>query len=401
MIEKFLTYMGAFALVLGALTACGSGQQPAVPPSPAAPTVQATDTAPAEAQAAPANAAEASAPTTVSQKADFDRRAMLAEITESLILPLHKELLAETQALERAVAQFAQAPSPETLETAQVQWRTTADAWSRVEPFGLRFTMLVFNQIKKWPVNTIFIEEFIAEEETIDEPFIASIGSTAKGLTAIEYFLFSQELTNPEIVEALTTAPKRMAYLTALSQNLVKSTDELVTMWSPDGGNQAQAFVDADFSGANVQGSMSMLANELIVLVETVANTKLEYPLRGVLADPQPDSVESPYAAYSLPLIVNNLRTLQQILNAGLGDYVDRMAVTPRQTPLSAAIDAQIEETIATIEAIDIPLRAAVLENPDAVRAARDSVKDLLVLLKVDMANQLGITVTFSDNDGD
>ena len=44
---------------------------------------------------------------------------------------------------------------------------------------------------------------------------------------------------------------------------------------------------------------------------------------------------------------------------------------------------------------------SAVVESPDTVSAARDAVNDLLVLLKVDMANQMGFTITFSDNDGD
>jgi predicted lipoprotein len=35
------------------------------------------------------------------------------------------------------------------------------------------------------------------------------------------------------------------------------------------------------------------------------------------------------------------------------------------------------------------------------IEGAYDAIKSLLVLIKVDMANKLGITITFSDADGD
>jgi hypothetical protein len=39
--------------------------------------------------------------------------------------------------------------------------------------------------------------------------------------------------------------------------------------------------------------------------------------------------------------------------------------------------------------------------HSQAVAAAYDEIKGLLILLKVDMTNVLGVTVDFSDNDGD
>ena len=386
--RTFLRHIGSLIAILVMLTACAAGAEAPVPATVATtPTTSAT--------------LSASTAVTVTATADLDRRAVVAGIVETVILPRHRELLHEAETLEAAVAQFAAQPTVETLAAAQAQWRSTAVAWAHVEPFSLRFTMLAVGQIKKWPINTKFIEQFIAEETTIDEPFIASIGATAKGLGAIEYLLFNPTLTAEELVTALVAAPPRLAYLDALAQNLSIAASELYALWSPEGENRAQQLIDADFSENDVQGSVSMLANELIVLLETMVKTKVEYPLRGVLADPQPQAVESPYAGYSWPLLIANLRAVQQIFHAGLGDYLDQMAVSPRTPTLAAAIDAQIEATIAAIEALPLPLEVAVLADPLPVRAVRDQIKAILVLVKVDMANQLGITVTFSDNDGD
>lgn len=77
------------------------------------------------------------------------------------------------------------------------------------------------------------------------------------------------------------------------------------------------------------------------------------------------------------------------------------MQTEPRDPPLSAEVDEQFERTIAALEAIDQPLAVAVIEEPATVEAAYTEAKALVVLLKADMANHLGITITFSDNDGD
>lgn len=367
-------------LMLSGLTGCALNQ-----PQAAAPPVEET--------------IEATEPT---KPATFDRQAMLRRIVEGSIFPLHEQFVAETEALQQAVYDLRDDPTEETLAQAQNQWQTTAATWAQAEHLSLRFTMIVHNQIKKWPINVRFIEGFITEEtDTIDEPFIESIGSTSKGLTAIEYLLFSPEMSETDTLQTLVDDPRRMAYLVALTENLQRKAEELRLLWAAEGDNQAQAFIEADFSANEVQGSISMLANEMIALVEGVANTKVDYPLSGTYAEPQPQAVESPYAGYSIPLAVANLRGLQQTLKAGFNDYLDFLGAEYQGQPLSAAIDAQIEQTIAALEAIEPPLSTAVLDNPDTVERAYDETKMLIVLLKTDMANQLGLTVTFSDNDGD
>ena len=70
-------------------------------------------------------------------------------------------------------------------------------------------------------------------------------------------------------------------------------------------------------------------------------------------------------------------------------------------SPLAARITQQIQTTIAAVQAIPPPLRRAVVQHPEAVTAAYDAVKELLILLKVDMTNVLGVTVDFGDIDGD
>ncbi len=402
--KRYFLVPGCLLIIALGLAACGSSQPATEEPAATALIVaEATATSPAPAPAEPTIAVTATVSESTNAEAtpgQFDRRAMIANIVETLIVPQTDQFQTEAAKLQTLVEQFASQPTPETLTAAQDQWRVAAELWAKLEPLNLPLTMMIAPQIKKWPVNTDDIEEFIAQTEPINS-LLEPVGSPSKGLGAIEYLLFSQTAEKSEIIDSLTKTPRRMEYLVALAQNLALMGNEMVLLWSPEGSNQAQTLIDADLDNEVVSGALSRVCNEIIAVVENTIKMKLDYPLHGELADPQPNAVESPYAGDSTPLIIATLRGVQQIFHAGLGDYLDYLAISPPEVPLSKAIDAQIKESIAALEAIDLPLEKAVLEDAESVRAARDTLKQLLVLVKVDMANQLGIIVTFTDSDGD
>ena len=62
--------------------------------------------------------------------------------------------------------------------------------------------------------------------------------------------------------------PARTAYLTALTANLTAKSEELYRYWSGEGQNYAQSFRKNDSEGADLNGSVSLLANEMIELHE-------------------------------------------------------------------------------------------------------------------------------------
>jgi predicted lipoprotein len=116
---------------------------------------------------------------------------------------------------------------------------------------------------------------------------------------------------------------------------------------------------------------------------------------------PDPESVETPLTGRSLDLLIANLESVQRTFDAGLDDYVDYLQGGEPETSLSANIHAQFARVFEALDRIGTPLEVAVVEDPAAVAAAYEEMRPLLVFLKTDMAAQLGITVTFSDADGD
>ncbi len=140
----------------------------------------------------------------------------------------------------------------------------------------------------------------------------------------------------------------------------------------------------------------------MIELYEMVLRTRLGMPL-GQTTDgvPQPDEVESRSSGASLDLMIASIESLQRTFDAGLDDYLDYLDRAGPEDRLSSSIRRQFEVVLGRLGEIEVPLHVAVTEARDEVSAAYGEMETLLVLIKTDMSALLGITVTFSDNDGD
>lgn len=343
-----------------------------------------------------------------SQPVIFNRKAMLDNIGNNIIVPCHQDFVAKTALLEQVVKRFGDAPTEANLQAVQQQWLITAEQWKGCQLFKLGDMMLIHNQIHKWPTNTKFINKFIVEQDVIDEAFVESSGSTSKGLPAIEYLIFNPKLNNAAILSLFTTettGPKRMDYLLALAENLNTKARDLLNFWSPEGENYVETFINADMEGGELNGSINRLANQMVARLETAANSQLNRPLKGSYGTPQPQAAEAWRSQTSVELLTKNIEAFQETFSGaggtGFDDYLDFLEAQYNNKPLSDQINSQAETALAALKAIDQPLHIAVVNNPAPVQLAYDEVKKLLVLIKVDMANTMGVIITFNDNDGD
>ena len=335
----------------------------------------------------------------------FDREAMLGNVADTVIIPAHLELVAETEELDALARRFASSPTPEALDSLRAQWLRAVLAWKRVELYEFPGLLLIHNAIERRPARVAFIEEVIAgaDEDALEEvnaAFVESLGSTTKGLAAIEYLIFPSE--GDEAPRDRLGDPARRAFLTALTGNLASRAVELYRFWAPEAGDYVQSFRENDSDGADIQGSISLLANEMIELLEMVMRTRLGMPM-GETTDgvPRPEEVESSRSGASLALMTASIESVHRAFEGGLDDYVDYLDRSPEAERLSPAIRAQLEVVLNALSRIPPPLSQAVTESPTEVLLTYESMRELLVLVKTDMAALLGITVTFSDNDGD
>jgi uncharacterized protein len=330
----------------------------------------------------------------------FDRKAMLENIAQ-VFFSCHQAFAKTTETLNQAAQTFVNLPSEETLELAQVAWKEAGYAWSQCEFYeigGLE-VMILHNQINKAP-NALQIDEALASEVVLDSAFIESKGSTMKGLATLELFLFSSE-GNQSILQSFTD-PRRRDYLKALGENVQQKASELVNYWSPEGKNYMDTFAAADQADGSVKGSINMLVNELINSLEKVAREKIYNPLGDVSSDERkPEIAEAYLSKTSLDRIKGNIISGQHMFTGGQGQGVDDYLVFLGAVKLSGQITDQFEATLEALDQINETFEDALVNHPERVSQAYNAVKNLLILISVDAANQLGITVTFNDSDGD
>ena len=353
-----------------------------------------------------------------SKAKEFDRQVMLNNIAFNILLPSHKDFVVKAGVLEQAVENFAKNPNLETLQTAQESWREASLQWQRCSLFkiGSLSIMLFHSQISKTPANIKLIEGHIKNAEKIDEAFIESIGSTSKGLPAIEYFLFSLEGNEAVLSVYEDVSPERLQYLVALAQNLSNKATMLYEFWLPEKNNfienlttsssisNAQAansdLFDALY-GVSVKEPISMLANAMVAQALDISKYKIGRPSGKLTGTPIPEEAQARLSGISLEQIIISIETLQLTFNGadslGFDDYLDFIGTSDS---LTAKINKQFDSTLNILKKIDKPLSIAVVQNSEQVLQAYAEMRTLLILLLVDTANQLGVTITFGD-DGD
>ncbi|MEL6616329.1 MAG: imelysin family protein, partial [Bacteroidota bacterium] len=299
-------------------------------------------------------------------------------------------------------------PTAATLASAQQAWETAAISWQRLAALnlpGVKFG-LYHNRIATRPANVEAVEEGLSGSETVDLAYIQRRGSNARGLPVLEYLLFDGD----DPLATLQNA-RRRAYARAVSEDVLGQAEALEAKWSATGGDEIGMFIAADTEGRNLQSSVSRIVNEMAMVTEDLRYVAIGRPM-GIArnpeepgGDPRPELVEAPYALESVALYREALAGLRDLFTSGggtgLDDYLTALDAEIDGQPVGAAVLAQIDETEAAIDALGMPLREAIESNPEAVRTVYAEAGDLLRIVKVDLANWLGVSITFSDNDGD
>ncbi|MDN5205336.1 imelysin family protein [Fulvivirgaceae bacterium BMA10] len=337
----------------------------------------------------------------------FDRKSLLRNIAQNQILTSYDIFGQEAMALSNTAIAFSKDISEANLNTLQDQWLKAAVAWKKAEIFNLGPVdqLLLKTSIDNWPTNTFTIEEAITNGSSINSEYIETLGSTSKGIPAIEYLLFDENNDKQNIINGFTDSQNRIDFLLALCENLVYIANTLYDAWEPTNGNYFNTFVNAD--GKDVGSSVNMLANELIFLTEIVKNQKLGIPLgKKSLGTPLPNNVEAKRSRASLSFIKENILSIEAVFlggnSTGFDDYLDELdAKYLDDQMLSEAIKDQFSNVKTALNGIDNTLFDALTDDTIKVEAAYQELQKLVILLKTDMISSLGLLVTFSDNDGD
>ncbi|WP_196889919.1 imelysin family protein [Aureivirga sp. CE67] len=315
-----------------------------------------------------------------------ERAILLTNIYENNISTLVEEVEVEINKLEVSANTFIENRTVQNLESLQAEWKNAIADWKQLEVYNitqLGLTVTYYN-VHFAPVNHSIIEEKILGTETIDNALIKSLGSNAKGFTSLEYLLFSED--NTALISDFTTAEKAERRVTFLKETILELKNtftEIKNKWM---------FFKADFigdKGTGVTSMQSQVINNMITALEIIKVKKLEKPFQGL------EEAESPYSDYSIEIIQKELEATKQLFLA-FDNYLNIL----NEGELSSDIKNKFDLCITA--ANDISSLNSSIENGDTkINTLVQKIKDLLLVVKIDMAAATKTTVTFNDTDGD
>jgi predicted lipoprotein len=333
----------------------------------------------------------------------FDRKGMLTNISNNIIIPGYTAYQAATVSLDAAVTAFNTTPNAANLTAVQTAFQAAYKQWQTVSVFEIGPAAQIELRVNTntYPADINQINSNITSK-TYNAGLLANLA--AKGLPAIDYLLFGTGADNTAILAQYTTgtnAAYSKTYLAALSAELKANATIVLTAWN---NTYKTTFVNAD--GTDVGSSVGQLTNQLVFDYETLKNYEIGIPA-GVqsMGTTYPQKVQAYYSKMSVQLVLLHLQAIQNIYMgaSGLGfdDYLVQVNAKYNGGSLNDAIIAQFASATAKLQVLTDPLSTNIQTNNTAVVAAYTELQKLTVLLKTDMTSSLGILITYGDNDGD
>lgn len=330
-------------------------------------------------------------------KQPYNRKDLLRKVGENALVPSFKEFSEKASELSASLSNLSENYNEENLKVCRENWQKASLAWAHCELFNFEpfSDTYIKNKISTWPAKVSTIERKISTPDgEINQSMINSGGSNSKGLKAIEYLLFDESA-----VKNLKDSKKHMAYLVALGQDLKSQGEEAYRLWSDGNYSFLVFYVSKDYMESG--GSIGLTINEMIALIERVYMSKLSKPLgKGEKGHLDVEGFEAWRSKQSLNIILANIEIIEKVYSSGFYDYLDYLGITP-DSPLSTRLKNQFKKVKDEIKSIDSSLEEIAVSKPEKLNALLEEVRNLLVLIKVDTANQMGVTVTLNDNDGD
>ncbi|TAK19187.1 MAG: hypothetical protein EPO40_34960 [Myxococcaceae bacterium] len=343
---------------------------------------------------------------------DVDRNAVLRDLADNVLIPTCARYGTSARALATALDALCASPTAGLLGQARDQWWATRLAWKEAQVFQAGpFEALRMQATVDWYlVDASAVEATIEGGDPLTVDSVASLGANRRGLPGLEVVLFDGAIADEALVARLrggASPTRRCQYLVAVGEQVARTSEAFVAAWQPDGGAYGRTLATAGQGStiATTREAVDLVVNQLSNTLETLEVTRLSIPEGSRSGGtPQPDRVESSRSNASVAEVAAGLRGVRAIY---LGTYGARSGlgltsmVAARSPSLDRSVRAELDACEASLRAITLPLQRAVLEQRPSVDAAVTELGRLKRLLRVDVANLLGVTISFNSNDGD
>jgi predicted lipoprotein len=335
-----------------------------------------------------------------------DRKALLVNVADNIIIPSFENTQSAVAAMKTAADNFTASPDAAKLQTLRQQWQTAYLAWQKTElfHFGPADNATLRNYFNIYPTDITLLNSHISSG-TYDLEVL--INNKVQGFPALDYLLNGLGNDDNSILTFYTTsanAAKWKKYLTDITSIMTAKLASVVTTWK---STYRQQFVDNTGTGAG--SSFSALVNEYIMYFERFLRSgKYAIPAGAMSGTAAPEKVEVYYSkTLGTQMALTALQAAEDFFlgksfstgtsGPGLKSYLQSLNATALVTNIESQFG--IIETKAT--ALGNSIHNAIVNNRPAILALYDEFQKQVRYFKVDMVSAIGISITYTDNDGD
>ena len=335
---------------------------------------------------------------------EVSRQEILTSLTDLVIVPRYGQAADAMGQFSASSADLCAAPGDVALEAARNDWRLARDAWTTTEAcrFGPAMDRRSVSLVDWWPVLVERIDRTLDEGKPVTAETVRQfMPSTQRGMGAMEHLLFG----DGSDVLASEEGTSRCGYLLALAEVASEEIDGIYQEWKGDGESPGYAgfFNGSAMSSLHSREAEAGVVRSLVFMIRTIANMRLGAAL-GVDGEPDPVAIPGGMAGHSASDLQRQILGISEMYS-GAAEAPEALGISHNVRQLSPEIDgrmtAAIEGVAAALGEVDGSLESAIANEPASVRHVYDSFKELQRVLNTEVVSQLGVSVGFSDTDGD
>lgn len=326
---------------------------------------------------------------------------VVISLTDNVLVPAYSAASEDAAVLHGNVEAMCDSPSHFSLLTAQESWLEARATWTFTTSmwFG-PFMERRSRRVVDWtPTETAAIDRLLAENSSISLLQVREvIASTQRGFGAIEYVLFEEN-----VVADLESSPVHCEYLTAMTRVLSEETQAIYSDWTTGSGGAPYKdyFTERSEISLTPDSAVAEFVRHQVFLIRNMVDMRLASIL-GLRGAPDFSTLPGTTADNGLQDLRHELLGMQAVY---LGSGEGGLGISSLVSHLSQETDSRLKDQFtAALEAIDSvegTLRVAVAQRPDVVRNVYDHLSELQQTISVDVVSLLGVSVGFTDTDGD
>lgn len=326
---------------------------------------------------------------------------VVISLTDNVVVPAYSAASEDAAALHADVQALCDNPSDSSLQAARESWHEARASWTFTTPmwFG-PFMERRSRRIVDWtPTDTVAIDQLLTENSSISLMQVREvIASTQRGFGAIEYILFEENA-----LATLESSLVHCEYLTAMTRVLSEETQGIYSDWATGSGGAPYKDYFTDRSEISLISSdaIAEVVRTQVFLIRNIVDMRLASIL-GLRGAPDFSTLPGSAADNGLQDMRNELQGMQTVY---LGSGQEGLGISDLVSHLSEETNTRLKDQFTSafeaLDSVEGTLRVAVAQRPDQVRNVYDSLAELQQTISVDVVSLLGVSVGFTDTDGD